>query len=174
LEETEYAQFCMNDIMKGNDRRKNLKQIAIATEYESFATNCHCVNQSCPIGHPLEVVYRDPAIGRKICQGITITICNTTIGAGGNITAGALNIEQQCKGINTQNADNQSSNGGIPTTDASGNAINTSTPISITPPSSSPSTTAEDNSVYNQPWFIPVMVVIGLIVISGIIYSILK
>jgi uncharacterized membrane protein YgcG len=95
--EDENKQFCMNSLLGGNKTRTNIKKASSGMEYKAIASNCACLNIQCPREkHPIqkEINTRVP------CPGTVLSICNTNISSGRDISSLGMEIEQRC-GVNT-------------------------------------------------------------------------
>ncbi len=98
-DDTEYQQFCMNDLLGSNKVRAAVKKNEIKAnnlqQYNAAANNCHCFNLNCNKLHPVRKVLTEI----KSCPNkIVMTSCTVQVGAseGGSVETGNMNVQQEC------------------------------------------------------------------------------
>jgi hypothetical protein len=90
--------FCMNDLFGGASARKAVKLSGSNRQgYDTISNICGCTNTKCNKNHPFQKVFRDPSGTHKCPDGnLTVTICNSSFNAGGNLNTGQVNLQQSC------------------------------------------------------------------------------
>lgn len=93
-DESEKYQFCMNDLLGGNDIRRTIKSQDSAA-YGALQQYCSCVNMNCDKNHP---IYKVDRTGTNACaDSLNITLCSQNISAGGNMSSqGIIALRQSC------------------------------------------------------------------------------
>jgi hypothetical protein len=91
-EEKKY-QFCMNDILGGNEIRKKVKNDETQT-YGTFQAQCKCLNHKCSTSHPIREIeiLRSGACATEN----NITLCNAVINAEGATFNSNFELKQNC------------------------------------------------------------------------------
>lgn len=86
-------QFCMQDILGGNEIRKNIKEQEAQT-YGTFQAQCKCLNAKCLASHPIRDL--EIKLGGPCATENNITLCNAVIKADGAQIHGNLELKQNC------------------------------------------------------------------------------
>lgn len=86
--------FCMRDLLGTETTRSTLERVD-TVGYNSIKTKCHCLNSNCPLDEPIMDIYKTDV--NECPSVIQITLCNSTINAGRDLSAGGINVAQNCK-----------------------------------------------------------------------------
>jgi len=96
------TEFCMNDLFGSPTIRKAIKK-ADNKAYGDISGFCFCSNSKCLPTH--SVVKNIILPEKKECpKDLIVTICNSTINAGKDLTAQDINLQQQCGATKTTEA----------------------------------------------------------------------